>query len=572
MDCSSGVKFVLTYSILCTLLTVSESSIAGETKLQPVGLNIERVALFKNGLGFITSTANLPTDASAVCFGQIPVPSYGSFWVGYPESLKVRNLVTSLEERNKQISPQNIVQLLQANPGRRVIIHTGPEGKDLIEGDIIRPVTDSEGIEPPSPYVMDARRRRDGDHAYSPYAPYGNVILIKTATGTVALNTASIIRADLMSADVLSTVPFKEKVPSIRMELDQPSSGEVVSISYLARGITWAPSYLIDLSDPATATLSAHALIVNELASLKNVKLDLVTGFPNIKFGEVVNPIAMSENLAQFLNSLARGRTENPNDPNAGGMMMHQSALSNYSGPYSSFENPPVPGYSTAAEGLVSEDLFLYPVEHFNLKKGETAWIPLFTAKLPYKHIYTWKVADSLFDENRNRPDPNQEKTETGPEIWHSCRLTNNLELPLTTAAAEFTKDGEFTGQDMCFYTAPGAETTIRMNRAMNLLGEEAEIELERRPNAASFHGWQFDIVKVQGELKIRSRMDKPVKVEVTKELSGEVQETSPEARDTATAKGLKQVNPRHILTWEIELKPGQEQKLTYSHQLYVRD
>ncbi len=568
MGCKSGVKFFLTCSTLCTVLLLSKPSLADNTKLPQVGLNIERVALFKNGTGFITSTANLPKDVSAVCFGQIPVPSYGSFWVGYPESLKVRGLVTSLEERKKQTSPQIIIQLLQANPGRVVVIHGGPEGKDVIKGTIVIPVTATEENEPPSPYFMESRRPRDGNRSYSPYSPYVNVFLIKTTTGTIALSQSSINRADFVDGDVQTTVPVKEKIPSIRMELEQPSRGEQVSVSYLARGVTWVPSYLIDLSDPETASLSAHALVINELADFKDVKLDLVTGFPNTKFGEVVNPIAMSENLSQFLNSLARGRTESRDDSYRGGLMTQQVA---YSGPIDSLESPPVPGYSTAVEGLVSEDLFLYPVEHFSLKKGETAWVPLFTAKLPYMHIYTWKILDSLVDERRNRPDPNLEKTETSPEIWHSCRMTNNLEFPLTTAVTEFRKDGDFTGQDMCYYTAPGAETTIHMNRAMNLLGEEAEIELDRRPNAGSFHGWQYDLVKVKGELKIRSRMDKPVKVEVTKELSGEVLDSSPTAKDVTTAKGLKQVNTKHVLTWEIELSPGDEKKLTYSLQLYVR-
>ena len=42
-------------------------------------------------------------------------------------------------------------------------------------------------------------------------------------------------------------------------------------------------------------------------------------------------------------------------------------------------------------------------------------------------------------------------------------------------------------------------------------------------------------------------------------------------AKDVTTAKGLKKVNPRHVLTWEIDLGPGDEKTLSYVHQLYVR-
>jgi hypothetical protein len=42
--------------------------------------------------------------------------------------------------------------------------------------------------------------------------------------------------------------------------------------------------------------------------------------------------------------------------------------------------------------------------------------------------------------------------------------------------------------------------------------------------------------------------------------------------RLTATAKGLKQVNPKHVLTWELDLKAGEEQKLSYVYKVYVRN
>jgi len=231
-----------------------------------------------------------------------------------------------------------------------------------------------------------------------------------------------------------------------------------------------------------------------------------------------------------------------------------------------------MPGYSTAASGVVSEDLFLYPVENFSLKRGETAWLPLFTAEMEYKHIYTWKIGDFLDPEERYRPDSGRADGKTAEDVWHSCRLVNNLKMPLTTAAVEFVTDGQFTGQDVCYYTAPGAETTIRISRAMNVLAEEDEVEVERRRNAATFHGYSYDLVKVKGELKLRSRMDKAVNVEISKELSGQVIELQPQAKDFQTAKGLKQVNPKHALTWVIELKPGAESKLTYVYQVYIRD
>ena len=238
---------------------------------------------------------------------------------------------------------------------------------------------------------------------------------------------------------------------------------------------------------------------------------------------------------------------------------------------YDPFLSAPSPGYSTVAEGTVSEDLFFYPARNLSLKKNETAYLPLFTAEMPYSHLYTWKIEDYLDELGRYRSRNEREGEKLAEEVWHSCRLENSLKMPLTTASAEFVKEGRFVGQDVCYYTAPGARTTIRINRAMNILAEQAEFEVEREQNAATFHGHRYDLVKVRGELRLRSRLDREVRVEITKELSGEVAGTAPEAKAIKTAKGLKQVNPKHRLVWNIDLDSGQASELTYSYQVYVR-
>jgi len=233
-------------------------------------------------------------------------------------------------------------------------------------------------------------------------------------------------------------------------------------------------------------------------------------------------------------------------------------------------ESSIVPAYSTAVEGDVAEDLFFYPIKNLTLLKDQTAWIPLFTTDMSYKHIHTWNIEDFLNKEERYRSESQDRKT--AEEVWHSCRLVNSLDMPLTTAATEFLTDGEFTGQDVCYYTAPKGETTIRINKALNVLAEQAEVEVDRKRNASEFHGYRYDLVTVRGELKIRNKLNKAIEIEIKKEHSGELIESQPKCKDTKTAKGLKQVNPKHILTWEIGLKSGTEQKITYQYQVYIRN
>ena len=558
-----------TWHLTVVLLVVflSAPALGGYAQTEhEAAVEVECVALFKNGLGYFTSLATLPEGTTTVRLRQLPVPSHGTFWVSYPKSLELRSLITRMETIAENRPARSLGELVLANPGREVVVSVGPENK-AAQGIVVEMDDASFLSEPPSPYFMGVRREPNTNWHGSAWTQ-PPVVMLQSEQGMLALNGSSITGVRFVDKDVSNTVTQTSKQPCVDLMLAKEAHGEEVAVSCLARGITWSPSYLIDISDPATAKLSAKAVVVNEVADMEDVRLELVTGFPNIQFAEVNSPISMSQTLEAFLKALTERRSE---PSGRQGMMMQQAMISNNAAFYAPSDTSPVPGYSTAQEGTVAEDLFLYPVDGFTLARGETACIPLFTAEVPYEHIYTWAIPDKL-DENEQRGSgfgPN------GPgeaeEVWHSCRLTNNMDMPWTTAAAEFIAGGRFTGQDVCYYTGPGAETTIRINRAMNVVAEEVEVEVDRTRNATQVYGYHYDLVQVKGRLRLRNGLDKPASVEVTKNLSGEVVETVPEARDTATAKGLKRVNTRHVLVWELDLEAGQNETLTYVYQVYVR-
>lgn len=534
---------------------------AGDDKPEGAKVQIEKIALFKNGLGFVVSSGELPRNAQTVRIGQLPVPSLGTFWIGYPKDVRLQSAVTLMEELESDVPVQSIGQLLQMNVGRKVLLHMSDRD---IEGTILASPTPKSTREAPSPYFMSPQARESVD----PARP-ADILLMRTEKGIVVLYPGSIQRAEFTDGEPISTTRHTQKCPSIVVKLEKPSGGEKVSVSYLARGVTWVPGYLIDLSDAKSAKFSAHAVVVNEMTDLDNVKLQLVTGFPNIKFSGIQSPVAKSQSLAEFLRALSGsgGRQEGLDYA-----MLQQRVLANAEGGYRDAESALAPDYSGPSEGEVAEDLYFYPVKNLTLKKDETAWIPLFTAEMPYKHIYTWKIKDFVDNDDRYRTEKESQDHKAGEEIWHSCRFTNTLSMPLTTAATEFVTNGELTGQDVCYYTAPGAETTVKINKALNLLAEQAETEVERKRDATTFYGYHYDLVKVRGDLRLRNRLAKQVGVEITKELSGEVLETLPKSKDTKTAAGLKKVNPKHILTWSIDLKPGEERRISYQYQVYIRD
>lgn len=563
MKIGPAAKLVVILGIMAIQIPVVAGAPVGNTPRDQTTVTIERVALFKDGTAFLVAGATLPAEAATVSLGPLPVPVHGTFWVSYGPEVALRGVVAAQEETAVPVPAANMAQLLQANAGRRVTLRMGPGDRDVVTGTVLAPPP-LPLAESPGPYVIGGRRDENSSDRYA-VLPAPEMIAVQTESGVVVLPTGSIQRVEFDEADISRSSFAPQKRPGLRLELERPAGGRRIAVSCLARGAAWAPAYRIDLTDPQTARFSAHAVVVNELADLKNVQLELVTGFPNIRFGGVSSPIAMVQSLQGFLNSLSGAdRLTRMHS----GVMTQQAVLSNVA----EFDAAPVPelAYADVAEGQAVEDLFLYPIPGFTLKRGETAWIPLFTADMPYRHIYTWRIGDYLDREDRYRD--TVERADEAEEVWHCCRLKNGLKMPLTTAAAEFVTGGAFTGQDICRYTAPGAETTIRINRAMNVVAEQAEIEVARTRGAATFHGYSYDRVKVRGELKLRSRLDRAVRLEITKELSGDVLEASPQARDVVTAKGLKQVNPKHVLTWESEVPPDGELKLVYVYDVFIRN
>lgn len=81
----------------CAMMVLLTAVGTHADEVSDVDVKIKRVALFKNGLGYFTSSATLPKKATTITLGQLPVPSHGTFWVGYPKAVKVRSLFTRME-------------------------------------------------------------------------------------------------------------------------------------------------------------------------------------------------------------------------------------------------------------------------------------------------------------------------------------------------------------------------------------------------------------------------------------------------------------------------------------------
>lgn len=545
------------------MLAVQAAVVWAEEPKVEVSAELGRVALFKNGLGFFVASVTAPENRANFTIGPLAAATHGTFWVSYPETVPMQSLAAREVEREEAVEAATMAELLRGNVGRQVRLWVSGREETVVEG-VIEYVAGNREPAAAELYTpgwsVEPRRNYGGGGGVQ-----ANLLMVRTGQGLAAIVPTSVVRAEILDGQAGRTFLEKKKAVDLEVRLKAPAAGEKLTVSYLAKGITWAPSYMVDITDGRTARIAAKAEIVNEVCDLEGVEVSLITGYPNLQFSDIVSPLARKENLAQFLQSLGRGQSGR-NDVGVLSNVMRQSVA------YGAGEDMGImPSYATAGEGVVAEDLFYYPVEKVYLRKGEVGYYPLFSEAVPYRHIYQWKIADYIDDleyYRRNRREPDQQPEEEA--VWHCLRLENRMNLPWTTAPAEIVKEGNILGQDTLTYTPSKGESTLRITRAVSVKAEQVEYETDRKRDALRLYGSSYDLVTVKGEMSVRNFQEKAITLEIEKILTGEVKNSEPEAKVAKLARGLRRANPRNQLTWTIELEPGQQKEMSYIYQVYI--
>lgn len=564
-----------------TILIVAISSVflllpfCGMAKAESVRVaaKLKRVALFKNGLGFFVLEVTVPSGRDR--FSIIPPGKacHGTFWVSHPSTMKLQAVTAKEIESQEFVDAVTITDMLRANVGSSVrILCRGRE--KAVEG-MIR-------------YI--AREEKDnGNQAYTgawggyggryemPSSERSGLIILETDSGEVCVDPANVEKVEFVDGKAKKDVRSDSKSMQLEVKMGAAASGKKLTVSYLAHGITWAPSYIVDIANDGKARVSAKAVVINEVCDLDDVTIQLVTGVPHLKFAEVVSPVARRQSVALFLQSLAWAQSER--EKMGGVMGQIVGGYGGYGGGgYGGYgvigtgESTVMPEYGVPEEGQAAEDLFLYPVKNVQLKKDESGYYPLFTESVPFKHIYVWEIPDYVDEEGRYYYDRDRRrKRERQEDVWHCLRMENNTRVPWTTAPAETVKEDQILGQDTLKYTPQKSKTTLRITKAVNVKAEQTELETARKREAKRFYGDYFDLITVDGKLSVINLQQKAITLEITKTLSGEVKETEPKAAIEKQARGLRRMNGIVNLKWTIDLGPGEHKDLSYKYEVYVR-
>jgi len=491
----------------------------------PTDGKIVAASLFKNGYAVIVREAELGPDHQV----SIRPPAnavLGTLWISASKGVKIEKAQTESIETKGERNATSLDEMLQANLEKNVTVETTPaySGQNLlVKGRIIS----SDG----TMVVLEGE---------------GNV--------RIALFKSSIVRIAAADHGLGFRLPTTSRENVITVTAQ--GNGKIYLVS-LQRGMTWAPAYQLDVTGEKTASLTAKATILNDLAPLVNVDVNLVTGFPNMRFLGIPDPLTSGYSVDQFVQSIASAVTDKMYQRES--MMQNQASGGMSRGGGGEME--------PTGSGQQLEDLFFYKQPAITLKTGERGYYTVLKTNSEYSQEYTIDIPDN----DRNNPRPAFGGPDQAPlDVWHTIKFKNTAGQPLTTGPVVTIKDGEVMGQDLMMYTSAGSEASVKVTKALEIHAEAAEEEVTRERGVLKIENRAvFDKVTVKGTIEITNNKPKAVQLRVSKVTSGEVTAANGGAVKKTPA-GLRQVNPVSQIQWKPKLEPGKSIRLEYTVTLYI--
>jgi hypothetical protein len=546
------VKIALFALLGITFSTLSMP--AAEEKEGPLPVlrtKAKTLAVFKNGLGFFIREGEVELKNRWAVTEYVPQATLGSLWIGsLDKDAQLDEVIGFLEDVESKTEAITFQEMLKLNIGKKAKITANNK---IIEG-TIKSVPEKK-----LPFQEGPQQRIQSQP--------GAIAIISTKDGDIVINKNAVSRIEFASGYSTQTLS-KGRAKRIKFKLDTNRNNAKLSLSYLQKGISWIPSYLVNIEDSKKARITMKATLINDIENLEDVDAFFVVGYPNFMYADVLSPLALDQVLSQFIAGLEAGgrrRAEYSQLSN----IMRQSAPAAFR--EESRDLPLDYGYAAikGVPGASEEDLFLYHKKGIRLNKGERAYYHIFSQEVDYKHIYEWIVPDTLNVDPRGYQRSGQPQTDK-EQVWHSIKLENSTDYPWTTAPALTVSGWKPLAQDTINYTPKTTKTNLKLTIATDIKTNRREFEVERQRDVRLYRS-SYDLVTVKGELYIKNAKSKDVTMEIKKKVTGEVLEVSHNGKIEKVAEGLRGVNFNSFISWEIPVKAGEETEVTYTYKVYIR-
>ncbi len=531
---------------------------------QTAPTRVVNAALFKNGYGCIVREVTIAGgDNKETIIDDVPAPVHGTFWLIPSQDVTLTSITATEGEYKRQLTAISLLELLQANVGENIEVKTADgwiAGKLLTFAEVRKPDNNMPPNIPTdnnSPYYG-YNRSYNPTSSLAMHSDVGNLLTIETAEGTIGLPMLAVtqIRKRPGTGALKTTISHVESGAIFKIKTS--GKGGTAQIAYITRGLSWAPSYRLDIGGQL-AHLNAKAVLINDAEDIVTDDLSCVAGYPNIKFAQVVDPLAMQGDIGQFISQL---QTPENNQSGRSNVMTQQVMMN------SAYNSSP--SYPTMnANPDDDKDLHFYSFKGINIKRGERVYLPLLEMNVPFTDIYKWDIATTR-DYNgygwRNQNDQNSPPQ--SEDVWHTIRFKNNDKQVLTTGPVTIVSTNVFLGQNVLYYTSAGGYTDVNITKAVDIKAKSTEEILESKDNI-TINNNSYQIYINRGKMTVNNYKQENVKVVIKKDIYGDITYTS--IKPTAINEKPIQYGVNAITTavWEVTVPAGKSFEIEYKYSKY---
>ena len=529
---------------LVVFLSVISPTLAQMPEFNP---EVKRIAVFKNGYAFTYREGETTTSNGWAYTTRTPIGVLGTIW-GYTTlpNTKVIQLLASESEKLATERVTDIIEILLANEGARIRFIDAYNLNKVYEGTY---------------EIVSANRQ----FLTSPVSSGQEItIALKTESGVMFFQSSLIRNVEILGQPKYEK-PKKIRETRLAVKIDGAKDGQNlnIGIAALERGIRWIPAYRVEVKgEPIKeAKLELEAMLINDLTDLKDSDVYFVVGVPSFLFQNEVSPLSLNRAFAGVNDSYGRDRGASLSNSI---MTQQKDSLDD-----EDKEISPTSPDEEKSTSFSAEQLYLYQINQLSLKKGERTSLRLFSLTVPCSEVFEWTIDDSTQPDNGSSPTITQPLTN---KVWYGLRLKNTTGMPWTTAPAISFREWKPLGQNLLSFTPIGGDNILRVTPATEVIGTHKLEEKLREPKELRLNGssYDYDLVTVEGTIKLKNVKKQPIELVLTRNVSGEIISVTDGGKSSREGFNLQAVNPNSIIKWNLTLPTG-EKIIKYTYKIYVR-
>ena len=507
------MKFILSIAATALLLNASAQN----------NLPSKKVTIYKNGTALIVNEGTANTKNGNVL---LPLPDkaiYGAYWIGAAKENGIRNLTFKIDTLKKTKRCETVQDYVAANVGKQATIYF--TASNQIDKSLSGTIAD--------------------------FNQQTNMVKMKTDKGSSWLKASSIYQVEFKDSENNSFLADSLK-RMIVLQPEKATTTVALQEFYLQSGMNWIPSYFLKLKDSKNARLEMKATIENGGEAINNAEMELVVGSPQLAFGLKADPMTYD----YLTNDGPQGAADRSRN-NA--QYMYKSVQMEAAAMDGAFEQ----NFDT--EGEKTGDLYFYKIGKVSLAKNSKGNFPIFAKELEYKDKYECTIPDYVNFFNSRFANTEENKY----DVFHSLEIKNTSGVPLTSAPIMVLNEKEqFLAQDNMGYTPAGANTDVRLSKAIDIVTKSTEEEISRNENFKKVGKATYGKAILKGTIIIENFQDVATTVNITKNLTGEVSKQSDGGVVTKKKSYYTSINPESQIKWDVSLKANEKKTISYEYEV----